>query len=78
MKKTIKGVLESINKQLKEIRQKHDYKVVGNSSEVEGEIGSKRIVLTVELELTEIGPSIFDAKYPQYGNPFIDKLFENQ
>ncbi len=53
MKKTITGVLESINEQLKEIRKTHDYKILKDSSEIKGNKGEKRNWLTFELELKE-------------------------
>ena len=53
MKKTIKGNIESINEQLKEIRKTNNVFIGKTKSDLEGEKGKKRIVLTVELELSE-------------------------
>ena len=50
---TITGNLEQINEQLKNIREKHTYKITRESSEIIGDFGNKRRVFTFELELTE-------------------------
>lgn len=53
MKKTIKGNIEEINEQIKELETKYTYKITKESSEIEGDMGNKRRVFTFELELTE-------------------------
>ena len=51
MKKTIKGNIEEINEQTKEIRKEYDIHIGKTKSDLGGEIGKKRIIHTVELEL---------------------------
>ena len=53
MKKTIEGTIESINEQLKKLRKTSDVKIGKVESNLKGEIGKKRIIHTVELELVE-------------------------
>ena len=53
MKKTITGTIEEINEQTKEIRKTYDIKIGKTKSDLGGEIGKKRIIHTVELELEE-------------------------
>ena len=54
MKKTIKGNLEEINEQLRDLRKTNEVKILPKmDSNLEGEKGKKRIVHTVELELEE-------------------------
>lgn len=54
MKKTIKGNIEEINEQIKKLRKTNEVDILPKTdSNLEGEKGKKRIVLTVELELTE-------------------------
>lgn len=54
MKKTIKGNLEEINEQIRDLRKTNEVKISPKmDSNLEGEIGNKRMVHTVELELTE-------------------------
>lgn len=54
MKKTIKGTIEQINEQLKDIRKTNKVKISPKmDSNLEGEKGKKRIVHTVELEVGE-------------------------
>ncbi len=53
MKKTIKGNIEEINEKLKDLRKTNNVFIGKSKSNLEGEFGKKRIVLTVELELSE-------------------------
>lgn len=51
--KTITGTIDQINEQIKELKTKYTYKIIGEESEIKGDPGKKRRVFTFELELTE-------------------------